>query len=185
MRPKQASSASPATFAAEELQRLRRKRSRSSARRGTMLARTRGHRCWRRTSCALRTAASRWSCFARSARAGARLGADTRYAGRARRWLRTDARASAAAGASRLTFIDPPYEETRHDFDRVTSSVTEALRRFESGVVCAWYPIKDDRDVTAWKRSFTGRCSAKCCSASCGSTRRIPASGSMDRDSRS
>jgi 23S rRNA (adenine2030-N6)-methyltransferase len=55
-----------------------------------------------------------------------------------------------------LTFIDPPYEETRRDFDRVTTAVTEALRRFESGVVCAWYPIKDDRDITAWQGSFTG-----------------------------
>lgn len=55
-----------------------------------------------------------------------------------------------------LSFIDPPYEETRHDFDRVTTAVADALRRFESGVVCAWYPIKDDRDVTAWKTAFTG-----------------------------
>ena len=55
-----------------------------------------------------------------------------------------------------ITFIDPPYEETRRDFDRVTTAVTEALRRFESGLVCAWYPIKDDRDIDAWKSSFTG-----------------------------
>jgi 23S rRNA (adenine2030-N6)-methyltransferase len=53
-----------------------------------------------------------------------------------------------------LTFIDPPYEETRRDFERVTSATGEALRRFESGVVCAWYPIKDDRDVTSWKTAF-------------------------------
>ena len=55
-----------------------------------------------------------------------------------------------------LTFIDPPYEETRRDFDRVTAAVSDALRRFEGGVVCAWYPIKDDRDVSAWKTAFTG-----------------------------
>jgi 23S rRNA (adenine2030-N6)-methyltransferase len=54
-----------------------------------------------------------------------------------------------------LTFIDPPYEETRRDFDRVTASVSDALRRFETGVVCAWYPIKDDRDISTWKQSFT------------------------------
>jgi 23S rRNA (adenine2030-N6)-methyltransferase len=53
-----------------------------------------------------------------------------------------------------LTFIDPPYEDTRRDFERVTSAVVEALRRFESGVVCAWYPIKDDRDVGPWKTAF-------------------------------
>jgi 23S rRNA (adenine2030-N6)-methyltransferase len=53
-----------------------------------------------------------------------------------------------------VTFIDPPYEETRRDFDRLTTSVGEALRRFESGVVCAWYPIKDERDISAWKGAF-------------------------------
>jgi 23S rRNA (adenine2030-N6)-methyltransferase len=54
-----------------------------------------------------------------------------------------------------LTFIDPPYEETRRDFDRVTATIGEALKRFESGIVCAWYPIKDDRDLASWKRAFT------------------------------
>jgi 23S rRNA (adenine2030-N6)-methyltransferase len=53
-----------------------------------------------------------------------------------------------------LTFIDPPYEETRRDFERVTTAVSEALERFESGIVCAWYPIKDDRDVASWKTAF-------------------------------
>lgn len=54
-----------------------------------------------------------------------------------------------------LLFIDPPYEESRRDFERVTAAVGEALRRFESGVMCAWYPIKDDRDVATWKTAFT------------------------------
>jgi 23S rRNA (adenine2030-N6)-methyltransferase len=53
-----------------------------------------------------------------------------------------------------LTFIDPPYEETRRDFERVTAAVAEALRRFPSGLVCAWYPIKDDRDLASWKTAF-------------------------------
>jgi 23S rRNA (adenine2030-N6)-methyltransferase len=53
-----------------------------------------------------------------------------------------------------LTFIDPPYEETRRDFERVTAVTSEALRRFESGIVCAWYPIKDDRDVATWKSAL-------------------------------
>jgi 23S rRNA (adenine2030-N6)-methyltransferase len=53
-----------------------------------------------------------------------------------------------------LTFIDPPYEETRRDFARVTTATAEALRRFESGLVCVWYPIKDDRDVASWKAAF-------------------------------
>lgn len=53
-----------------------------------------------------------------------------------------------------LTFIDPPYEETRRDFERVTEATLEALRRFESGVVCVWYPIKSERDVAAWTNAF-------------------------------
>ena len=28
-----------------------------------------------------------------------------------------------------LTFIDPPYEETTHDFERVSAAIVEALRR--------------------------------------------------------
>jgi 23S rRNA (adenine2030-N6)-methyltransferase len=49
-----------------------------------------------------------------------------------------------------LTFIDPPYEESSRDFTQVTESVTEALRRFASGVIAVWYPIKDERSVAAW-----------------------------------
>jgi 23S rRNA (adenine2030-N6)-methyltransferase len=53
-----------------------------------------------------------------------------------------------------LTFIDPPYEDTRRDFERATATAVEAIRRFESGVVCAWYPIKDDRSLAGWKAAF-------------------------------
>lgn len=49
-----------------------------------------------------------------------------------------------------LTFIDPPYEESRQDFERVRHAAAEALRRFHTGVVAAWYPIKDERDTAAW-----------------------------------
>jgi 23S rRNA (adenine2030-N6)-methyltransferase len=50
-----------------------------------------------------------------------------------------------------LALIDPPYEETRQDFERVIATMADSLRRFESGVYCAWYPIKDERDVASWK----------------------------------
>jgi 23S rRNA (adenine2030-N6)-methyltransferase len=50
-----------------------------------------------------------------------------------------------------LTFIDPPYEETASDFERVTAAIAEALRRFQTGVIAAWYPIKDERDTAAWQ----------------------------------
>jgi 23S rRNA (adenine2030-N6)-methyltransferase len=50
-----------------------------------------------------------------------------------------------------LTFIDPPYEETRSDFQRVESSLSIALSKFATGVFAAWYPIKDARDIATWQ----------------------------------
>ena len=29
--------------------------------------------------------------------------------------------------------------------------MADSLRRFESGVYCAWYPIKEERDIASWK----------------------------------
>jgi 23S rRNA (adenine2030-N6)-methyltransferase len=49
-----------------------------------------------------------------------------------------------------LTFIDPPYEETRRDFDRVSEAIGTALTKFPTGIVAAWYPIKQERDTAAW-----------------------------------
>lgn len=53
-----------------------------------------------------------------------------------------------------LILIDPPYEETRQDFDRLTKAVGDALRRFQTGVIAAWYPIKDERETSSWLASF-------------------------------
>jgi 23S rRNA (adenine2030-N6)-methyltransferase len=50
-----------------------------------------------------------------------------------------------------LTFIDPPYEETTRDFELVTDAIVEALRRFRTGVIAAWYPVKEERDIAAWQ----------------------------------
>jgi 23S rRNA (adenine2030-N6)-methyltransferase len=55
-----------------------------------------------------------------------------------------------------LTFIDPPYEESRRDFERVRQAADEALRRFRTGVVAIWYPIKDERDTAAWQAALAG-----------------------------
>jgi 23S rRNA (adenine2030-N6)-methyltransferase len=49
-----------------------------------------------------------------------------------------------------LTFLDPPYEESR-DFERVTAAISEALRRFPTGVIAAWYPVKEERDIAVWQ----------------------------------
>jgi 23S rRNA (adenine2030-N6)-methyltransferase len=59
-----------------------------------------------------------------------------------------------------LTLIDPPYEETSRDFERVTAAITEALRRFQTGVVAAWYPIKDEREIAAWQAGLAQRLDA-------------------------
>jgi 23S rRNA (adenine2030-N6)-methyltransferase len=55
-----------------------------------------------------------------------------------------------------LTFIDPPYEETQQDFRAVTGALVEATRRFPTGVVVAWYPIKDQRTLGPWLMECLG-----------------------------
>ena len=53
-----------------------------------------------------------------------------------------------------LTFIDPPYEESRQDLERARHAAAEALRRFHTGVVAIWYPIKEERDSAAWQATL-------------------------------
>jgi 23S rRNA (adenine2030-N6)-methyltransferase len=53
-----------------------------------------------------------------------------------------------------LIFIDPPYEESREDFERVTRAIVAALQRFSTGVFAAWYPIKDGRGTHLWHEAF-------------------------------
>ena len=54
-----------------------------------------------------------------------------------------------------LIFIDPPFEETREEFSRVTATVADGLRRFATGVFAVWYPIKEQRVTTAWHGEFS------------------------------
>jgi 23S rRNA (adenine2030-N6)-methyltransferase len=49
-----------------------------------------------------------------------------------------------------LVAIDPPYEESR-DFERVLESMTHAVQRLANVTVLAWYPIKDERTLSAWR----------------------------------
>jgi 23S rRNA (adenine2030-N6)-methyltransferase len=53
-----------------------------------------------------------------------------------------------------LVFIDPPYEESSADFERVTAAIVDALQRFSTGIYAAWYPIKDEREVRGWHDGF-------------------------------
>jgi 23S rRNA (adenine2030-N6)-methyltransferase len=50
-----------------------------------------------------------------------------------------------------LSFLDPPYEETRQDFSQLTAAVADAARRFPTGVLALWYPIKDERTIRPWQ----------------------------------
>ena len=54
-----------------------------------------------------------------------------------------------------LIFIDPPFEETREEFSRVTAAVADGLRRFATGVFAVWYPIKQQRVTSAWHGEFS------------------------------
>jgi len=60
-----------------------------------------------------------------------------------------------------LILIDPPYEDSKRDFERVTATVCDALRRFNTAVIAAWYPIKDERDTRHWRESFARAVSAE------------------------
>ncbi len=59
-----------------------------------------------------------------------------------------------------LIFIDPPYERTLEDFERVTGAISDGLRRFQTGVFAAWYPIKESAPVRAWHAAFARAVSA-------------------------
>jgi len=48
-----------------------------------------------------------------------------------------------------LVLFDPPFEE-RNEFEKQAQLLTEAQRRFETGVVILWYPIKSRAPVEAF-----------------------------------
>lgn len=50
-----------------------------------------------------------------------------------------------------LIFIDPPYEESRQDFERARAACVDALRRFPTAVLAIWYPIKDEPSGGPWQ----------------------------------
>lgn len=45
-----------------------------------------------------------------------------------------------------VTLIDPPFEEPG-EFERLSEALREAHKRFASGTVILWYPIKDEMSV--------------------------------------
>jgi len=48
-----------------------------------------------------------------------------------------------------LILLDPPYEE-QEELNRVSDALSEAARRFPTGVLALWYPIKDERTIAPW-----------------------------------
>jgi 23S rRNA (adenine2030-N6)-methyltransferase len=50
-----------------------------------------------------------------------------------------------------LVLIDPPFEEPR-EFERLLDGLVAAHRRFATGTVMLWYPIKDRRAVDRFAR---------------------------------
>jgi 23S rRNA (adenine2030-N6)-methyltransferase len=55
-----------------------------------------------------------------------------------------------------LILLDPPYEETQADFAALSEALAAALGRFATGVLMAWYPIKDERSLAPWLAQLAG-----------------------------
>jgi 23S rRNA (adenine2030-N6)-methyltransferase len=57
-----------------------------------------------------------------------------------------------------VVLIDPPFEEER-ELERLAHGLAQGLRRFETGVYLAWYPIKDPKPIVRLHRTLaaTGR----------------------------
>lgn len=55
-----------------------------------------------------------------------------------------------------VVLVDPPFEEPG-EFRRLAGALSEAHRRFATGTVILWYPIKDERAVRAFERDLAGR----------------------------
>ncbi len=56
-----------------------------------------------------------------------------------------------------LVLIDPPYEDTRGDFERAAATTQAVLERFATGVIAIWYPIKLERDTRRWLEQLAAR----------------------------
>ncbi len=53
-----------------------------------------------------------------------------------------------------LVLIDPPYEQHARDLERMRHAILQIRERFATGVVAAWYPIKDRRDDVGWQAAL-------------------------------
>src|SRR5262245_25567828 len=49
-----------------------------------------------------------------------------------------------------LVLVDPPYEETQQDFERILAALREGMQRWRTGIYAIWYPIKRRAPVNAF-----------------------------------
>jgi len=54
-----------------------------------------------------------------------------------------------------ITLVDPPFEQPG-EFDRLVKSVSDHQRRFATGTMILWYPIKDRQRVEAFYEQVRG-----------------------------
>ena len=60
-----------------------------------------------------------------------------------------------------ITLIDPPFEQPG-EFDRLLKSISEHQRRFATGAMILWYPIKDRQRVEDFYRQISALAVANC-----------------------
>lgn len=56
-----------------------------------------------------------------------------------------------------IVLIDPPFEQPG-EFERMAGGVVEALRRFATGVLLMWYPIKSAGAVDTYRQMLAVQC---------------------------
>lgn len=61
-----------------------------------------------------------------------------------------------------VVLIDPPFEEA-HEYGRLAEGLANAARRFATGTVMLWFPIKDERAVSRFYRELRELELAKLC----------------------
>lgn len=59
-----------------------------------------------------------------------------------------------------LVLIDPPFEEPG-EFARCAARFAQALRRWPTGIVALWYPVKHDKEVAALADAVSAAVSAR------------------------
>ncbi len=59
-----------------------------------------------------------------------------------------------------LVLVDPPYER-ENELQRAAEAITTAHRKWPTGIILLWYPIKEPREIVRFVRSLDGLDPAK------------------------